>query len=662
MKRIVSLVISTLAAAQLAAQVPAHVPTNDLLQYYPFENRTAWQGSDVTINHADVMTLTLGNSSNSYFENRKGRTTRVVGANPFQTGNNYMFISSYEYGTFDNLTVSVWAKFFGDNGTLADGNTYTPTVVTVRSTGSPLDLSESPFGISLRRSPGDDAYTAVFSVYYQTSGGSFAYEEISSPDFPVNEWQQLVLRFDGDNGVFSALLNNQEIASSNAPGAGALLVSPEAGERFFLTGMFDGNTFSSNFNGVYDDLGLWTRALSDDEITRLYEESTEVLYLPLDGESLEEFAEPSNGFDAIGGGIEAALGTTEIDADRAKLFSPLSSSSMIVPGDAINANGNIPLINFRWQSFTYAAWVNLAAQPNFYGNIFEMGRASFLRTIASGKNATPFQGGFADNQLNGDYDVISSPNYEDPFNRWFHVVFTTGIEMVPNDQGQFFNMRRATLYIDGVEVANVSETLNTLDIDYSDEDDYMSIGTRQDSPGFDMTLFGRLEELYFTNKFIDACEAAELYSRSKVFFEDETYYVSGNAASYVWTNCDGTPVATIDSNTFSPEVSGFYQVQLEGECVIPSECLEYTAPVSVTNPMNESSNAFIYPNPSNGLISIHGVGAVDRVVAFDLNGRLAGEYILPGAVIDTQLSPGVYIILAEHEGKVVARQRLTLID
>lgn len=102
--------------------------------------------------------------------------------------------------------------------------------------------------------------------------------EIWSPDgyeLPKNEWSYLTAVFDGDEGDIKLFLNGSEIASASVPRGSRLaeavdtdLLIGKNNHSSLLAGVFNLHMFS----GIMDELKIYNRALSNEDVAASYQE------------------------------------------------------------------------------------------------------------------------------------------------------------------------------------------------------------------------------------------------------------------------------------------------------------------------------------------------------------------------------------------------------
>jgi hypothetical protein len=224
----------------LFSQVPNYVPTIGLVGWWPFTgnaNDLGANGNNGVVNQAILSTDRFGNINNSYSFNRSI-------ANEINIGN------STSLNTISNITISLWLK--------------------LSSYGA---FNQSGYNHYINKSDQSNNHQFVFAnnnteLYFYFSGGSNYFATNNLP--PLNQWANVVVtyQYDGSpqnsfckfyiNGILvNTILTTQTLNLSNYN---------------LKIGNF-GSNFYNRHDGQLDDIGIWNRALTQQEITNLYNAS-----------------------------------------------------------------------------------------------------------------------------------------------------------------------------------------------------------------------------------------------------------------------------------------------------------------------------------------------------------------------------------------------------
>ncbi len=236
-KHIITLIIGIISI-NVFAQIPSYVPNNGLVGWWPFNgnaNDESGNGNNGTINGATLTIDRNGFNDKSYY---------------FDGINDYIEVASNSQISVSNsYSISVWVNVSNYN---SGGFPYQPAIV------SKIDGGDWYGGYEIRAL--GDLNNTVKSL--GTSGNIGGNNIALSKDLQIeNVWTNITVSYDGIklrfylNGVCQDSINRTgSLQTSNLP--------LHFGKR--------GGSFQCWFNGKIDDVGIWNRALSQDEITEIY--------------------------------------------------------------------------------------------------------------------------------------------------------------------------------------------------------------------------------------------------------------------------------------------------------------------------------------------------------------------------------------------------------
>lgn len=437
----------------LFAQVPSYVPTNGLVAYYPFNgnaNDASGNGNNGVNNGATLTTDRNGNANSAYYFSSSGCATRID-------------VDNLNYGSqLNSISISFWINRFG-NGCL------NPRIF--------------EFG------------TDGFQIEWLNDSNTIS--SFPSINFQNNIWYNLVIVISDNtmttycNGILINTINNFGNIST-------LFGTDVAFGRMNHPG-YDA------FNGNLDDIGIWNRALTQQEITTLYN-SVEtpnysdncnnvsgsltqglVGYWPFCGNANDDSGHGNNGT------VNGATLTTDRFGNANSAYSFDSNEDII-----INQN-----FNFNSQDFSISVWCKL--QTPFIYTTFNLVELGVL------DNTT--YGGFALrlDQNNNSYgndmyqfygltsSDIHSPSYNfNSVNQWNNITITKNNEVYK-------------LYLNGQLVAttNISGI-----IDYSNA--VLQFGNKQN---INNNIVGEriLDDIGIWNRALTPAEVSQLYNQNQCF-------------------------------------------------------------------------------------------------------------------------------------------------
>lgn len=249
MKKNIQLLLFMLVFVKITvAQLPNYVPTNGLVAFWPFNgnaNDVSGNGINGTVNGPTLTTDRFGNLNNAY--SFVGTTTN----SDIITGN----CSTFPSGNSPR-SVSVWYK--GINVS----NTYQQL----------LGYGGQNCGESFIINFNNPQIPISSNGKYEIQGHCQAFRQHNNSPTPLNNvWNQIVVTYDGsvfrfyNNGI---LVNTSSATTLNVVTTSKIFcfgkqTNPSGTAPYFLDGV-------PGFNGSIDDIGIWNRALTQQEITNLY--------------------------------------------------------------------------------------------------------------------------------------------------------------------------------------------------------------------------------------------------------------------------------------------------------------------------------------------------------------------------------------------------------
>jgi uncharacterized protein (TIGR02145 family) len=244
MKNKLSLFVSIfLLMGQLQAQnqIPNYVPTTGLVGWWPFNgnaNDESGNGNNGTVNGANLSTDRFGNVGKAY---------SFDGINDWiQVAHN----SSLDFSISQQYSLSFWLKI--NVNTINTGNVICK-----------WDNSYDPYPMNVSISSNTDGSLITMGRY----GGGTTQNQTTiqsiSDSISQDQYQHIVLNFSQSTGI-SYYLNGSFIGISNINNITSItnIYPLYFGRRGIRTDRF--------YAGYLDDIGIWNRSLTQQEITNLY--------------------------------------------------------------------------------------------------------------------------------------------------------------------------------------------------------------------------------------------------------------------------------------------------------------------------------------------------------------------------------------------------------
>ncbi|WP_396164950.1 LamG-like jellyroll fold domain-containing protein [Flavobacterium sp.] len=232
---IIGLIITT---QTMFSQVPSYVPTNGLVGYYPFNgnaNNENGNGNNGVVNGATLTTDRFGESNKAYY---------------FDGISNYISLSKIP--NLSSVSISAWV--------LVPQNNYGVVV----AQNDPTNCSNVNFFLDFGNSTTNDISMGHNPIC--TSAGVSTWAANNNSNYYTN-WHHLVgvINSDGSSKLYiDGLLIN---SNNSSPGYNGLCTTSNSSLRF---GGLWWNIDPHFLIGKLDDIGIWNRALTQQEITNLY--------------------------------------------------------------------------------------------------------------------------------------------------------------------------------------------------------------------------------------------------------------------------------------------------------------------------------------------------------------------------------------------------------
>ena len=227
--------IVTIQPSSICNPIPSYVPTNGLVGWWGFNGNAqdgSGNGNHGTVNGATLTTDRFGNQNKAY---------------EFDGTDDYILVNNSNSLSLSQYSISLWSKidtlisWFPGRQLISKG-------------------CEWPIGVGV-------SYRIYFeNTYYVMDNWAPSRSLLSNLINSFNSnWSHLVFTFDGQGN--SMYLNG--VLLGNATQNSALVSSLEPlfiGARKFASSC----AISGNYSGKLDDIGIWNRALTQQEITNLY--------------------------------------------------------------------------------------------------------------------------------------------------------------------------------------------------------------------------------------------------------------------------------------------------------------------------------------------------------------------------------------------------------
>jgi len=330
--------VLTLAAALLlsasgtAQNLPSYVPTTGLLGWWPFNgnaNDESGNGNNGTVNGATLTTDRYGNTSSAY--NFNGNYIRTLQPGPLGGG---------------SRTVSFWLNM-NNNSLVSHSISYGSNA----SGGTRFSIAVQP---ACSSAVGTDINLIASSI--STNGA-----------LDIGNWHHMVIVFDSAQNqniedikyYLDGVLINQLCGNVNTTGS---VINTGSSEPLTFGRYCDLQSTQNNgylFYGSLDDIGIWNRALTQQEVTNLYNASMTSIAEVTNAPSFSIYPIPASDNINININSDASIvGTNYILYDavgRVVGSGTLATSTMIISLNGLSSGLYTLVINEQYRkSFTVA--------------------------------------------------------------------------------------------------------------------------------------------------------------------------------------------------------------------------------------------------------------------------------------------------------------------
>ena len=331
----------------ISQDLPSYVPKDGLIAYYPFNgnaNDESGNGND-GVNTGAVLTIDRhGNSDSSFYFSSDTVDYISADASEFPSGNN-------------PRTISVWYKA----QEISSGGISTQLLGYGGGNAFPTNCGES----FIMNFENPDIPGGGIGLY-EVQGHCQNFRRTSDIPTPLNNtWHHIAVTFDGDVLKF---FNNGNLISTYS---GVEMSTTVAG-KLFCIGRETNETGDAaythqdykGFTGSIDDVVIWNRALTDQEIANFYVSSTSDIILngivSAENNQIKNVADPTHGKDAVTKSYTDTKFYTQSEVDA--LISNLQNQIAILKGDPIDNEGNI----YTFKTFGTQTWTTEPAAMETY--------------------------------------------------------------------------------------------------------------------------------------------------------------------------------------------------------------------------------------------------------------------------------------------------------
>ncbi|MBU3680375.1 MAG: T9SS type A sorting domain-containing protein [Flavobacterium sp.] len=239
--------LTLFTADSIQAQVPSYVPTNGLVAYWPFNgnaNDESGNGNNGTVNGATLTTDRFGNSNNAY---------------SFDGINDYIATNFVPNNSNQSRTISVW---FNENGLTLPNDGY--SIVSYGASSDNCSQAGGRFELGMYFNPNINAKSIKVDGVCTAISASTTYS---------NGWHHFIVTYDNSFGNlfrFIKLYIDGILITGINYNPNTIINTLNLSNFTIGKSPSSSSTTQRSYNGLLDDIGIWNRALTPEEITNLY--------------------------------------------------------------------------------------------------------------------------------------------------------------------------------------------------------------------------------------------------------------------------------------------------------------------------------------------------------------------------------------------------------
>jgi hypothetical protein len=273
--------------AKLMAQVPSYVPTNGLVGWWPFNgnaNDESGNGNNGSVTGATLTTDRFGNVNSSYNFN--------VGNWTWGANGDFIYIPYNPTFNFSEFTVSAWVNLASDGSTLGPQGL---TVINRFEYGYNNPNGES-WGLSIGHGSSADGALVYGGVVEQSPSPAPTSSCSSTQTISINEWKNILMSY--SQSTLKIYIDGIIACSTTDP---SIILNTIGNSGISIGLSVQANGHWGPYDGKIDDIAIWNRALTQQEITDLYN-ATNLGMDNLLGEDLKIYPNPTNDYITIDAG------------------------------------------------------------------------------------------------------------------------------------------------------------------------------------------------------------------------------------------------------------------------------------------------------------------------------------------------------------------------
>ena len=273
----------------ISQDLPSYVPADGLVAYYPFNgNANDYSGNG---NHGTVNGATLSYNRNG--DDNSAYDFQVLNWDSGNNGGDYIYIPHSSEFNFESFTLSAWVyrKSAG-----ASNSPQHLTIMRKFEEGYNNPNGES-WHFDIAHGTNNGGSILIGGVIEQSPSPATKFECASTNTIIEKEWTNVIMTY--FDKIIKTFINGVESCSSTNNNI-TLNTLGTSGISIGMSVQANGNW--GPFDGSIDDIGIWNRALTEQEIHKLYNSSTGDILLngivSAENHQIKNVADPTDAQDA----------------------------------------------------------------------------------------------------------------------------------------------------------------------------------------------------------------------------------------------------------------------------------------------------------------------------------------------------------------------------
>ena len=258
-KTILLIAILTFVISATAQNIPSYVPTDSLIGYWGFDgdaNDYSGNSNNGTVFGASLTNDRNGNANAAYFFD--------VSNWSFGSGGDYIYIPYNPSFNFQEFTISSWVN------RASAGSTISPQSLSIirRFEYGYNNPNGESWILDIAHGTNENGAVLSGTVIEQSPSPANNFYCKTTQTVPQSEWTQITMTY--SQNTIKLYINGDLVCNTLNPSININTVG-NSGISIGVSNQANGHW--SPFDGAIDDIGIWSRALSDSEIKGIYNEN-----------------------------------------------------------------------------------------------------------------------------------------------------------------------------------------------------------------------------------------------------------------------------------------------------------------------------------------------------------------------------------------------------